>query len=294
MKRSLPKLIKALLLTLLLSNSIEICVAQLNNYATIPYYQGFESGVLDSNWYITSSMPTGRIQVWSSDTLIWVGDTAIAAAGDNFLGMDMPQGGTFNLNQAWLGLNLTGAANLYFSFWWSDWNDETSPDDGIYISQDAGLTFVKVLDLLGANNPDLNWVYFNLNLDSINIAHNLTYGPNYVIKFQQYDDYYMGGGNDGFLFDEINIGAVVTSSKELNTNAFQMFPNPTNDVLNIANSVSDQPFTVNITNTLGQIVMSQTYPPLRTIKLNLEMEAGIYFVEVLNGSHREVKQLIKK
>ena len=132
-----------------------------------------------------------------------------------------------NLNEAWLGLNTQGASSLFLSFWWSEWNDETSPEDGVYISSDAGVTFTKVLDLMGGSNTDLNWVYYNLNLDSINLVHGLSYSPNYVVKFQQYDDYYMGGGNDGFLFDEINIAAVVTSAHELSKNEYNLFPNPT-------------------------------------------------------------------
>ncbi len=42
--------------------------AQPSYYAPVPYYTGFENNALDSNWYTTSSLPGGRIQVWSNSS----------------------------------------------------------------------------------------------------------------------------------------------------------------------------------------------------------------------------------
>jgi len=288
------KFFKQSVLTLLLTGFTFIAQAQVFNYGSLPYYQGFESGVLDSNWYTTSSIATGRIIIWPSDTLIWGGDTAQAYAGDKFLGMDMPTSGTLNLNEAWLGLNTQGASSLLLSFWWSEWNDETSPEDGVYISSDAGVTFTKVLDLMGGSNTDLNWVYYNLNLDSINLVHGLSYSPNYVVKFQQYDDYYMGGGNDGFLFDEINIAAVVTSAHELSKNEFNVFPNPTNGQLSISRANDKSTVKINVLNNLGQNVYANSFAPYLPINLDLNLDAGIYFVEILSNNSNVVKQIVIK
>jgi hypothetical protein len=294
MKIKLHSISSIFLFTFIFLHSTTYSSAQPTNYATLPFHEGFESGVLDSNWYKTSSNAAGRIKIWPTDSLIWGGDTAFSVAGNKFLGMDMPTGGTFNLNEAWLGLNTTGASNLFFSFWWSDWNDETSPDDGIYISQNAGVTFVKVLSLMGANNPDLNWVYYNLNLDSINLAYGLNYGPNYVIKFQQYDDYYFAGGNDGFLFDEINIEALVTGNQDVLSKSFSVFPNPFNGEINISNTNKSESVSINVLNALGQNILSQTFNNQSLIKLPLEVEAGLYFLEIISENNRQVKQIIKK
>jgi hypothetical protein len=288
------KFFKQSVLTLLLTGFTFIAQAQVFNYGSLPYYQGFESGVLDSNWYTTSSIATGRIIIWPSDTLIWGGDTAQAYAGDKFLGMDMPTSGTLNLHEAWLGLNTQGASSLLLSFWWSEWNDETSPEDGVYISSDAGVTFTKVLDLMGGSNTDLNWVYYNLNLDSINLVHGLSYSPNYVVKFQQYDDYYLGGGNDGFLFDEINIAAVVTNAHELSKNEFNVFPNPTNGKLSISRANDKSTVKINVLNNLGQNVYANSFAPYLPINLDLNLDAGIYFVEFLSNNSNVVKQIVIK
>lgn len=268
--------------------------AQVSDYAGLPYYNGFESGALDSNWYTVSSMPTGRIQIWPSDTLIWGGDTAMAIAGNYFLGMDMPQSGTLNLNQAWLGINADGFSGLYLSFWWNDWNDETSPEDGIYLSNDSGNTFVKVLDLLGGSNPDLNWVFYNLNLDSINNVHGLTYTSSYVIKFQQYDDYYLAGGNDGFMFDEISVGPVITATKSNKFNFIRVFPNPTENELNVSGLNIYSLSTLNIKNSLGQILYSEYSEGLPAMSLNLDLTPGIYFLEIIDINGVTVKEFIKR
>jgi hypothetical protein len=174
-------------------------------YNTIPYSTGFETAVLDANWYTTSSTTDGRIQIWDSSTLTWSTFTATAHTGTYWLGMDNSVGGSYVTNEAWIGLDLTGKSAVHFSFWWAEWNDESEVADGIFISDNGGATFTKVLDLLGANYTDLQWSHFNLSLDSLHTIYGLNYTSNYVIKLQQYDNYYFAGGNDGFLFDDIDV-----------------------------------------------------------------------------------------
>lgn len=294
MKRDLQPFTYLVFITFLSFSFSIAAQAQVTNYASLPYYEGFESGVLDNNWYKVSSIATGRIKIWPSDTLVWGGDTAMAFAGAKFLGMDMPTAGTYNLNEAWLGLNTVGFSGLYLSFSWSDWNDENSPEDGIYISDNGGATFTKVIDLLGENNPDLNWVSYNFNLDSINQVHGLNYGPNYVIKFQQYDNYYLGGGNDGFLFDEIAVGPVITATKAISKKAFQVYPNPVENELNILGQNVNAGLTVNIINTMGQKLSSTAFAVHEPVKLNLDLPSGVYFVEIITPKTIEVKEFIKK
>lgn len=174
-------------------------------YNTIPYSTGFETAVLDANWYTTSSTTDGRIQIWDSSTLTWSTFTATAHTGTYWLGMDNSVGGSYVTNEAWIGLDLTGKSAVHFSFWWAEWNDETETYDGIFISDNGGTSFTKVLDLNGASYTDLQWSHFNLSLDSLHTIYGLNYTSNYVIKLQQYDNYYFAGGNDGFLFDDIDV-----------------------------------------------------------------------------------------
>ncbi|MCB9232516.1 MAG: T9SS type A sorting domain-containing protein [Bacteroidia bacterium] len=177
--------------------------AQVTNYASLPYSTGFESGVLDPNWYTTSSGPGGRIQIWNSSTLTWSSITAMAHTDSLWLGMDNSPGGTYVTNESWMGLNLLGYTNVRLTFWWAEWNDESEPEDGVYMSDNGGTTFTKVLNLPGANYTDLQWYYFNLNIDSLAAIYNFNLTANFVVKFQQRDNYYFAGGNDGHLYDDI-------------------------------------------------------------------------------------------
>lgn len=184
-------------------------------YATVPYYTGFESGALDASWTATSSQPGVNIEVIQSGTLTWSSQTAYSYAGNYFLGMDFGTGGSYNLNQGDLHLNLNGESGLRLSFKWAEWNDETEAEDGIFVSDDDGATFTKILDLDGAATTDLTWVGFNMSLDSINALYGLSFTSTYIIRFQQYDNYYFAGGNDGFLFDEINVNTTCPATSAL-------------------------------------------------------------------------------
>lgn len=174
-------------------------------YATIPFYDGFETGTLGTSWTTFSSIATGGNTVIQSGTLTWSTQTAVSNTGDYFLGMHYPTGGAYNTNQCDLHLNLTGESNLRLRFSWAEWNDETEVEDGVFISDDNGASFVKVLDLPGAAYTDLVYTDFNMSLDSINAIHGLVFSSQYIIRFQQYDNFYFAGGNDGHLYDDVSV-----------------------------------------------------------------------------------------
>lgn len=210
------------LLTLILTFLAGTGYSQLTNYATPPYFTGFESGTLDNNWYTTSSTSGGRIQIWSNN------DFAAAQAHTDtmWLGMDASPGGSYVTNEVWMGLDLSTSSGTRLGFWWSEWNDETEPQDGVYISDDGGTTFTKVIDLNGASYTDLTWHYFDISLDSLNAVHNLSNSATYVVKFQQYDNYYFNGGNDGFLFDDINVYLSCTTFGSITANGCNSYTVP--------------------------------------------------------------------
>ena len=271
--------------------------AQVTNYAAIPYATGFENGTLDNNWYTTSSSQDGRIQIWNSTSLIWSGDTAKAHTDSLWLGMDNDPGGSYVTNEAWIGLNLLGETQVRFSFWWAEWNDETEPEDGIYISDNGGVTFTKVLDLNGASYTDLQWYYFDLNLDSLNNAHGLSFTATYVVKLQQHDNYYFAGGNDGFLFDDINVESTFVSGiSEQEEVKVKIFPNPTADFVNISLSKSNNNYSYKLFSIDGQLIEENNLINENIIKLNLSnYNAGVYFVNLYsNGEMINSQKLFKQ
>jgi len=278
---------KFYLLLLLLFNLILFEVnAQPTYYAPVPYYTGFENNAIDSNWYTSSSLAGGRIQVWSNSSFA----SAATPNGNYWLGMDIaPPAGTYILNDAWLGLNALGASNLHLRFWWSEWNDETEPQDGIYLSNDGGATFTKVIDLNGASFTDLTWRSYDYNLDSMNTAHGLSYTANYVIKFSQYDNYYFSGGNDGFLFDEISIDQP-TSIRKIASDKLVIYPNPATSQLHVNFGKTLDFASIKIKNMLGETISEHEYKNCSTAAIKLDAETGIYFLELTS---KEGVQLIK-
>ncbi len=202
---------------------------QITNYASVPYSTGFESGTLDANWYTTASAADGRIQIWDSNTLTWNGNTATAHTGTYWLGMDNSPGGNFVTTESWMGLDLSGVTTQRLQFWWSEWNEENHPEDGIYISDDGGTSFTKVLDLNGQSYTDLQWYQFDMSLDSINTVHGLNFTSTYVIKFQQHDNYYFAGGNDGFLIDDINVYTPCFTTSSINISQCTPYTVPSGD-----------------------------------------------------------------
>lgn len=178
--------------------SFAICIVEpdSNPYAAIPYTTGFENG-LDTFWHITSSDSLGRV---------FVDTTCNPYAGNANLMMDISTAGIFNCNEAWLRLNTEGLENLTLRFWWREYGDENHAMDGVFISDDGGDNFIKIIELQG---DWLDWTQYVVDLDQYVLAYGLKYTNRFVIKFQQYDNWYYicsnPAGGDGFAFDEIAV-----------------------------------------------------------------------------------------
>ncbi|RKZ18878.1 hypothetical protein DRQ50_03265 [bacterium] len=172
-----------------------------DTYASLPYSTGFESGSLDQYWSTTLGTE-GRIQVTTANT---------AHSGSYQLAMDdHTNGGSYSLNEAWLQLNLAGESQVDLDFWWTDYSDETHSQDGVYFSDNGGASFVKVQDLNGASYTNQTWYEFNLDLDALAASNGLSLTGNFVVKFQQYDNY--GITTDGMGFDDISVAGGAAGS----------------------------------------------------------------------------------
>ncbi len=160
-------------------------------YTNIPYFTGFESGLLDSFWCIQSSEIDGRIQVTDQNG---------PNNGNYHLTLDT-DGNGYNLNEATLGLKLggiTGGVNLIFS--WKEFGDEDDPEDGVFFSDDAGQNYVKVHDLVGTSQ---SYTQIPLSLSALAASNGLTLTDSFVVKFQQYDNFNIP--TDGFAFDDVAV-----------------------------------------------------------------------------------------
>jgi hypothetical protein len=179
-----------------INSPVEATVTQFaaQQYATLPYFTGFENGSPDQYWRTESDHANGRVRVTSSYT---------PYAGSYHLTLDVSSSGIYVTNEAWLHLDLTGNHNVELSFWWKHIGDETQLREGIYFSDDAGENFALVQDLIPLSYSSNSWTNFTLDLDSLAAACGLNLTQWFVVKFTQYDDYPMS--SDGFAFDDISV-----------------------------------------------------------------------------------------
>ena len=183
------------------------------DYATLGYSTGFEGGSVDQYW-TTASTAVGRVLVTTANT---------PHTGSYHLTMDSATNGTYSLNEAVLHLDLAGTTEVDLGFWWKEFGDETHTQDGVYFSDDDGLTYVKVQDLNGASYTNSTWNQFTLDVDALAAANGLALSSTFLVKFQQYDNYVIA--TDGMAFDDVSVsegsgggggGTAITAETEPN------------------------------------------------------------------------------
>ncbi|MCX7046542.1 MAG: hypothetical protein NTX50_13785 [Candidatus Sumerlaeota bacterium] len=168
--------------------------------ASIPFFEGFESGALDP-WWESTGTNTYRTLVTSANT---------PRTGSHHLTMDSSVSGSFARNELTLTVNLSSCHNVILTFWAKSFGDEPhgpppSPFiigadfDGVAISED-GVTWYEARGL-----RDLTSAYqqITIDLDAAIAAHGLSYNSTFQIRFNHYDDYPIA--TDGFAFDDIAI-----------------------------------------------------------------------------------------
>ncbi|MCP4538167.1 MAG: tandem-95 repeat protein [Chloroflexi bacterium] len=163
----------------------------------------FETGSLGAAWTTFSSTSEGRIQV--------TGDHG-TALGTYALLMDNTSAGTYTLNEAIWTVDLSDVSEAFLTFSHAEWGDEQHEfngdftgsynADGIAISDD-GTNWHPII-----NAPDQEegiWQRYTFDLATEAATAGMTLGPNFRIKFQQYDNYPLVTGPDGRGWDEILI-----------------------------------------------------------------------------------------
>ncbi|MEO1527079.1 MAG: endonuclease/exonuclease/phosphatase family protein [Planctomycetota bacterium] len=166
----------------------------MSQYAAIPYSSGFESGTTDGFWSLTSSSPNG---------LLTVDTTNGPNSGSYHLLMATQVNNSYVLNQADLRINLANQNQATLDFFWKEFGDEYQAQDGIYLSDDGGQSFAKVFDLNGSATTNNTWQQISLDLDALAAQNGLTLSGQFVVRFQQYDNYVLG--TDGFAIDDISV-----------------------------------------------------------------------------------------
>ncbi|OUR93310.1 hypothetical protein A9Q87_05005 [Flavobacteriales bacterium 34_180_T64] len=80
-----------------------------------------------------------------------------------------------------------------------------------------------------------------------------------------------------------------------NRSSFGMYPNPSNDILNIKLKNGIRNVTLEVYNVLGKLVLNQTLKPEKISKIQVSsLDAGLYLVKIANGNNSETKRFVKQ
>ena len=162
----------------------------------------FDSGVFKPQWRITGTN-NHRTEITSAQ----------APRGSHHLLMDAHVSGLLSRNEATLTLDLGGMEEVRLDFWMKEIGDEDhgppsipflngADFDGVAISQD-GVSWYLVKGLRTVDGIGVNYAPFSVDLSAAAAIHGLTFGPDFKIRFNHYDDFPVT--SDGFAFDDISV-----------------------------------------------------------------------------------------
>ena len=153
----------------------------------------FESGALPAHALATTNSngaANGRVQVTSNNP--YSGTYAVEIDTDcNGCGGNTTQSVT-------LYVNLAGEPTAWLNFWVIEFGDENNPEDGVFISDDGGVTVAQILSLNNYPNS-----YTNVDIDLATAITNagMSMVDGFQITFQSLDNFSIP--TDGYAFDDI-------------------------------------------------------------------------------------------
>ncbi|MCB0196783.1 MAG: matrixin family metalloprotease [Anaerolineae bacterium] len=163
--------------------------------ATCGFSDSFEAGSALGDYWTTYITNNGRIRVANNSNFTHSGIRSV------WLDTDINQGAVNSHAAIVLNADLTNRTGVVFDFWWRNDGDELHADDGVFLSDDNGASWVKVY----AFTRDYLGTFHNttIDIDAEAAAHNLSLNHQFKIKLQGYDNYAFNG--DGYAIDDISL-----------------------------------------------------------------------------------------
>jgi predicted 3-demethylubiquinone-9 3-methyltransferase (glyoxalase superfamily) len=158
--------------------------------AGVPFVDGFEDGELGDAWAIETDYE-GRVRV----------EAGFPHAGMYSLLLDdHTNDDLYSHASAILALDLEGQSQAEMGFWWRAFDDETHADDGVFISDDYGVTWHAVFSFTGSTAV---FTQTTIDLDAQATAAGVDLNDHFLIKFQFHDDWSIG--SDGYAIDDVTV-----------------------------------------------------------------------------------------
>ncbi|MCB8927645.1 MAG: tandem-95 repeat protein [Ardenticatenaceae bacterium] len=157
----------------------------------------FEEGTLP-DYFLTettsSSGANGRVQV--STDYPYSGNYALT------IDTDCDGCGGNTTQAAIMVMDLTGVTEADLIFRVQEFSDENDAADGVFISDDGGVTWAQIVNL---NDYPSNYTLVSLDLDEEVTAAGMSLVDDFLIKFQSEDNFSIS--SDGYAFDDICVRA---------------------------------------------------------------------------------------
>lgn len=161
--------------------------------APFPFYDNFDLLKFGnrSGWGTTTTN-SGRVQVSSADPY--------GGSGASILLDDAINDGTNSLAALILTINLANQRDAELNFYWKSYSDEAHPEDGVFVSDNLGSSWVQILSF---NQGPKDYTLASIDLDAIGRIYGVKLNQYFQIKFQFYDNYSIP--DDGYALDEVSL-----------------------------------------------------------------------------------------
>jgi hypothetical protein len=275
-------------------------------YATVPYENDFEDSTgLGPEW-VTFSQD-------SVDGRVIVAGDSLDFDSQRHLLMDHRIATSAAINYAALLLNLEGQSNVELSFQWADCGEENHEEDGIYFSDNGGVSFKKVHSLDSEAASNLQPQTIVLDVDHLARVYRLSLTSTFVIKFQSKDNNPFSlepiDQMDGMVWDDIKVTATSSAESEISSipKAFSLYPaypNPFNPSTNLPLDLPKTgKVTVKVYNALGQCVAKPYKEVLLAAGHHLlcwdgrdetgrPLPSGVYIIELRASKNRGIQKVL--
>tara|TARA_B100000809_G_C15056284_1_gene500751 strand:- start:150 stop:1361 length:1212 start_codon:yes stop_codon:yes gene_type:complete len=202
----------------------------------------------------------------------------------NLIGLDCGENQLTNLNVS-QNINLTGLGC---------YNNQLS---SLNVSQNINLT------VLGChNNPDLTCLNIkngnNFNMSAVfafgnaNLACIEVDNPSWSTNNWTDTNYYNFDSQASFSTNCPNPCPV--GIDEYNLSNISLYPNPTNGVITVDLREATQSVKATLTNSLGQVLLTESYTSTNSINLDINAPNGIYFLQLESNGEVITKKIIKE
>jgi uncharacterized repeat protein (TIGR01451 family) len=170
--------------------------------ASCGFFDSFETGTLSEYWR-THTTNEGRVRVAGQITTVTMPQLVFTPHTGSYQVVldDSVAGSLFSEAGILLTLDMTGQTDITLDFWWAESLDEDHPEDGVFISDDFGMTWHEALSFNGGSSTYTNSI---IDIVAEAAASSLTLNDHFQIMFRFYDNWYLSGG-DGYVIDDVQI-----------------------------------------------------------------------------------------